>query len=198
MGCPGGSVGKELTCNAGDTGDVGSIPGSGRSPEGGHGNPLQYSCLEIPMDRGPCQANVHRVTKNRTWLKQLSMCAQACHSFPSKEQLSFNFMAVVTIGSEFGTHENKVCHWFHFMFFPSTWREVMGPDAMILVFWMLNFKPTFSLSSFTLIKRLFNSSLLSTIRVVSSAYLRLLMFLLEILIPAWGSSSWHFTWYICK
>ena len=113
MGCPGGSVGKELTCNAGDTGDVGSIPGSGRSPEGGHGNPLQYSCLEIPMDRGPCQANVHRVTKNRTWLKQLSMCAQACHSFPSKEQASFNFMAAITICSDFGVQKNKVWHCFH-------------------------------------------------------------------------------------
>ena len=52
----------------------------------------------------------------------------------------------------------------------SIYHEVMGPDAMILVFWMLSFKPTFSLSSFTFIKRLF-SSLLSAIRVVSSAYL---------------------------
>ena len=66
--------------------------------------------------------------------------------------------------------------------------EVMGPDAMILVFWMLSFKPTFSLSSFTFIKRLFNSSL-SAIRVVFSAYLRLLILLLAILIPACASSS---------
>ena len=65
----------------------------------------------------------------------------------------------------------------------------MGPDAMILVFWMLSFKPTFPLSSFTFIKRLFNSSLLSAIKVVSSAYLRLLIFLLAILIPACASSS---------
>ena len=64
----------------------------------------------------------------------------------------------------------------------------MGPDAMIFVFWMLSFKPTFSLSSFTLIKRLFRSSSLSAIRVVSSAYLRLLIFLLAILIPACASS----------
>ena len=64
---------------------------------------------------------------------------------------------------------------------PSICHEVMGPDAMILVFWMLSFKPTFSLSSFTLIKRLFSSSLLSAIRMVSSAYLRLLIFLLAIL-----------------
>ena len=60
---------------------------------------------------------------------------------------------------------------------------------MIFVFWMLSFKPTFWLSSFTFIKRLLNSSSLSAIRVVSSAYLRLLIFLLAILIPACASSS---------
>ena len=60
---------------------------------------------------------------------------------------------------------------------PSICHEVMGPDAMIFVFWMLSFKPTFSLSSFTFIKRLFSSSSLSAIRVVSSAYLSLLIFL---------------------
>ena len=68
-------------------------------------------------------------------------------------------------------------------------HEVIGPDAMILVFWMLSFKPTFSLSSFTFIKRLFSSSSLSAIRVLSSEYLRLLIFLLAILIPACASSS---------
>ena len=65
----------------------------------------------------------------------------------------------------------------------------MGPDAMILVFWMLSFKPTFSFSCFTFIKRLFGFSSLSSIRVVSSAYLRLLIFLPAILIPACASSS---------
>ena len=45
---------------------MGSIPGSGRSPGGGHGNPLQYSCLENPMDRGAWQATVYRITKSRT------------------------------------------------------------------------------------------------------------------------------------
>ena len=75
---------------------------------------------------------------------------------------------------------------------PSICHEVMGPDAMILVFWMLNFKPTFSLSSFTFIKKCFSSSWLSAIRVVSSAYLRLLIFLLAILIPACASSSLTF------
>ena len=71
---------------------------------------------------------------------------------------------------------------------PSICHEVMVPDAMILVFWMLSFQPTFSLPSFIFIKRLFSSSSLSAIRVVSSAYLRLLIFLLAILIPACVSS----------
>ena len=68
-------------------------------------------------------------------------------------------------------------------FFPSICHEVMGLDAMTFVFWKLNFKPAFSFSSFTLIMRLFSSSLLSAIRVVS-AFLRLLIFLQAILIPA--------------
>ena len=59
---------------------------------------------------------------------------------------------------------------------PSIAHEIMGPDAMIFVFWMLSFKPTFSLSTFPFIKRLFSSSSLSAIRVVSSAYLRLWFF----------------------
>ena len=70
---------------------------------------------------------------------------------------------------------------------PSISHEVMEPDAMIFVFWILSFKPTFSLSSFTFIKRLF-SSLFYAIRV-SSAYLMLLIFLLANLIPACASSS---------
>ena len=78
---------------------------------------------------------------------------------------------------------------------PSISHEVMGPDAMILVVWMLSYKPTFSLSSFTFIKRIFSSSSLSAIWVVSSAYLRLLIFLLDILTPACASSSLAFHWY---
>ena len=70
---------------------------------------------------------------------------------------------------------------------PSTCHEVMGLDAMILVSWMLSFKPTFSFSSFT--KRLCSSSLLYAIRVVSSAHLRLLIFLPATLIQACASSS---------
>ena len=63
---------KNLPVNAGDVGDKVSIPGSGRSPGGGNDNPLQYSCLESPMDRGSWWATVHRVAKSRTRLKWLS------------------------------------------------------------------------------------------------------------------------------
>ena len=74
-------------------------------------------------------------------------------------------------------------------FSPSIYHEVMGPDAMIFISWLLSFKPAFLLSSFILIKRLFSSSSLSAIKEISSAYLRLLIFLLEMLIPAGDSSS---------
>ena len=64
-GFPGGSVGKESTC---DAGDLGSIPGSGRPPGGGHGDPLQYSCLENPIYTEAWWATVHGVTKSWTQL----------------------------------------------------------------------------------------------------------------------------------
>jgi len=99
----------------------------------------------------------------------------------------FNFMAAVTIGSDFGLQENKI---FQFPLFPSSiCHEVIELDAMILVFFMLSFKPDFSLSSFTLIIKLFSSSSLSSIRVVLSAFLRLLIFLLIILLPICDSYS---------
>ena len=66
MGFPSCSVVKNLPANAGDAGDVGWILGLGRSPRGGHGNPLQYSCLQNPMDKGAWQVMVHGVTKSRT------------------------------------------------------------------------------------------------------------------------------------
>ena len=65
MGFSGGSDGKESACSAGD---LDSIPGLGRSPREGNANPLQYSCLENPMDRGSWWATVHGVTKSRTQL----------------------------------------------------------------------------------------------------------------------------------
>ena len=71
---------KNLPANAGDTRDAGSIPGLGRSPGEGHSNPLQYSFLENPMDRGAWPATVHRVAESQTQLKQLSTyaCMLAC------------------------------------------------------------------------------------------------------------------------
>ena len=68
---------KNPPANAGDIRDVGSIPGSGRSPGGGYGNPPQYSCLENPMDRGPWQATVHGVTKSQTRLQRIRTQASA-------------------------------------------------------------------------------------------------------------------------
>ena len=100
-------------------------------------------------------------------------------------------MAAVTIYSDFGAQEEKVCHCLHC--FPIYLPLGGGTGCHeILVFWMLGFKPTFSLSSFTFIKRLFSYSSLSAIKVVPSAYPRLLVFLPEILIPACASSSLAF------
>ena len=72
LGFPGDSVVKNLPAKAGDTRDVGLIPGLGRSPGGGNGNLLQYCCLEKPMNRGAWRVTVHEVTKS--W-KQLSIYA---------------------------------------------------------------------------------------------------------------------------
>ena len=69
MGFPGGS---EVKASASNAGDPGSIPGSGRSPGEGNGNPLQYSCLENPMDRGAWQATVHGVAKSQTRLRDFT------------------------------------------------------------------------------------------------------------------------------
>ena len=71
--------GKESAWNAGDA-DLGSVPGLGRSPEGGNSNPLQYSCLENLLDRGAWWATVHRVAKSQTQLKWLSTAAAAARS----------------------------------------------------------------------------------------------------------------------
>ena len=134
-------------------------------------------------EREAWRAAVHELTKSHTWLNDWR---NVCHSLYSKEQVSVNFMAAVIICSDYGAQENKVCHCFHF--FPSICHEVMGWDAMIVAFWMLSFKPDFSLA-FTLIRKLFSCSSLSAIRVVSSAYLRLLIFLPAILIPASYSTA---------
>ena len=107
-------------------------------------------------------------------------------------------MAAVTICSDFGAQKNKV--WQLSTVSPFICHEVMRPDAMIFVCWMLSFKPAFPLSSFTFIKMLLSSSSLYAKRVISSAYLRLLIFLLAILFPACASSSpaFHMIYSACK
>ena len=102
---------------------------------------------------------------------------------------SFNFMTADTICSDFGAPKYKVFHCS--IVSASICHEILGPEAMILVLRMLNFKPAFSLSSFNFIKRLFSSSI-SAIMVVSSAYLRFLIFLPAILNPACTSPSLAF------
>ena len=77
---------------------------------------------------------------------------------------------------------------------PSICHKVMGLDAMIFIFWMLSFKPTFSLSSFTFFKSLFSSSLLSAIRVVSPVYLRLWCFSWQSWLELVLHPAWHFAW----
>ena len=80
MGFLHGSDGKQSACNAGD---LSSIPGSGRSPGGGNGNPLQHSCLENPMDRGAWQATVHGVAKSQTWLSDWHFHFQRVDTVPT-------------------------------------------------------------------------------------------------------------------
>ena len=79
MGFPDSTVVTNLPAEAGDAGDAGSIPGLGRCPGGGHGNPLQHSAWRIPVDRGAWQAKVHRVAKSWTRLKQLSTHTHVVH-----------------------------------------------------------------------------------------------------------------------
>ena len=87
VGLPWWLRGNESACSAGD---MGSVPGSGRSPGGGHGNPLQYSCLENPMDRGAWQATVHAWSCKRdigTQQQQIRLC-----SWSSKRWVNMNWV----------------------------------------------------------------------------------------------------------
>ena len=96
---------EKLPASAGDVRDTGLIPGLGRSPGGGHGNALHYSCLENPMDRGAWWAIVHRVAKSWTWLKWLSTHAHIVSrhlqtdsftlSFPVWSHMSFPHLIAV-------------------------------------------------------------------------------------------------------
>ena len=116
-----------------------------------------------------------------------------CHCFTSKEQVSFNFKTAQwpsTVNLEL----KKIKSVSASVVSPSISHEVIGPDSMILVFWMLSFTPAFSLSSFTFIKRFYNSSLLSLIKEVSSAYMRLLVCHSQSGFQLVLHPAWHFTW----
>ena len=98
---------KNLLASAGDIRDMGSIPGSGRSPGGGHGNPFQY-CLENPMDGGAWQAMVHRVAKSGTQLKWLSVYASKHIHIQVRKESSWNHLLLITTLRSLRIHEDFV------------------------------------------------------------------------------------------
>ena len=124
-------------------------------------------------------------------------CSFHCHSFLSKKQASFNYVAAVTVPRDFGAEEEEICCCLHSLpfLFAIKWGDQMPWSSR---FQMLSFRPAFPVSSFTVINRLFHSSSLSSIKAVSSAYLRLLIFLPAIFIPAWHLAwctlAWKIPW----
>ena len=131
---------------------------------------LQHSAFFMLQLSYPCMTTGKMIALTR-WTfvgKVMSVFFKVFHSFLSKEQVSFNFMAAVTICTDFGAQENKVVTVSTVSPIYLPWSNDTGCHD--LHFWMLNFKSAFSLSSFILIKSLFSSSSLSAIRVVSSAY----------------------------
>ena len=145
--------------------------------------------------RGSLVAAVYGVAQSRTRLKRLSSSSSSSSLviafLPRSKHL---LMSWLQSPSAVILEPRKIKSLTVSIVSPSICHEVMGLDAMILIFWMLSFTPTFSLSSFIFIKRLFRSSSLSAIRVVSSAYLRLLIFLPAILIQLMLHRAWRFTW----
>ena len=133
----------------------------------GNDNPLHCSCLNNPRDMGAWWAAVSGVSQRWTRLKRLSSSSsRLVITFPSRSKhlLIFRLQLPSAVILEPKKIKSVTVS-------TSIYHEVMGLDPMILVFWMLSFKPTFSLSSFTFTKRLHSSSSLYSTRVVSSAYL---------------------------
>ena len=113
-----------------------------------------------------------------------------CHSFPFQEQVSLNFKTVVTVCSDFEAQGKKICHCWHFFTFYLPWSG--GTGCHNLSFLNVEFKASFFTLLFHPHQEVLRFSLLSAIRVVSSAYLRLLIFLAAILISVYDSSSLAF------
>ena len=172
--------------------DLLAVQGSLKSPPAPQFKGI--NSLVLSFLYGPTLTSIHDYWKNHSFdytdlcllFNMLSRFFIAF--FPRSKCL--NFMAAVTICNVFGAQENKICHYLHC--FPIYLPWSAGTGCHDLIFWVLSFKPTFSLSSFTFIKRLFSSSSLSAIKVVSSTYLRLLIFLPAILIPACASAGLAF------
>ena len=117
---PGGTVVKNPPAHAGDTGNMGLIPGSGRSLGGGNGNPLQYACLENPMDRGDGRATGHWVAKNGTWLSNCARTSKASHNCMSvfiqfKTLLTWFFFLWTWVMFLFVVY--VFCSYFNFLFY---------------------------------------------------------------------------------
>ena len=90
---------KNLPANSGDVRDKDLIPGSGRPPGEWHGNPLQYSCLENPMDRGVCQVTVHGVTQSQTQLQRLSTHAHELQGYIVQHKEHKQYFIIIINGA---------------------------------------------------------------------------------------------------
>ena len=134
------------------------------------------------MDREAWCAAVHEVAKSRTWLSDWTELRFVIVFLPKSKHLLISWLQSP---SRVILEPKKIKSITVFIVSPSIGHEVMRPHAVIIVLWMLSCKPAFSLSSFNFIKRLFNFYSLSVIRVVSSTYLRLLIYPPAILIPVW-------------
>ena len=204
MGFPSGSDGKEYACNSGDprlnswvgkipwrrkwqptrglawripgTGEPGRLPSMGSHRVGHDWSVLTVQLSHPYMTTGKTIALARRTFVGKVMSLILNMLSRLVITFhPRNKHLLISWLqspSVVIL------EPRKIKSDTVSTVSPSISHEVMGLDAMIFVFWMLSFKLTFSLSTFTFIKRLFSSSSLSAIRVVSSAYLRWLIFLL--------------------
>ena len=156
----------------------GIVPTQGSNPDLQPRSPTLQADSLLPEPPGKPWKNHSFDYMDLCWQSDISAFyyfVWVCHHFPS-----FNFMTAVTVHSDFGAQEKKICHSFHFFPIYLPWND--GTRYYDLSF----------LNSFTLIKRLFSSSLLSAIWLVPSAFLRLLVLLLAILIPVCDSSSLAF------
>ena len=126
--------GKASACNAGF---LGLIPGSGRSPREGNGNPLQYSCLENPMVRGTWRAIVHKVAKNQTRLKQLSLQAHTAVWYQEKSEQCEIFCRSVNEGYQvklesYSVREKLCCFLIWFLLYSTCTKQISADWSSLM------------------------------------------------------------------